>query len=167
MATSGKAKKTAPRRRDRGERSEQERAVEQALLNMSPERLNSILAQKQAMAGRDGVAKLSDSLRDLDAEGAHELIQALDDAIDQYEGGESGKPLSPNDPAPLKVVGRAHAELEPAIIANSSRRRQTLLHSVKAARSWLVDRFGEDESDRGSAVDDDDDDDTESPPAIA
>lgn len=164
MAT-GKAKKTASRR-DRGERSEQERAVEQALLNMSPDRLTAILAQKQAMSGRDGVAKLSDSLRDLDAEGAHELIQALDEAIDQYDGGENGKPLSPNDPAPLKVIGRAHAELEPAIMANSARRRQTLLHSVKAARSWLVERFGEDESAR-SRADSDDDDDSESPPAIA
>jgi len=138
--------------RDRGERSGRVTTdeVTRAFLDMPDEKFAALMRAKQARtAAATATPKLSDHLRDLDAEQAHELIQALDDTIEEMD--RKG-PSSFRDLKMLEPIGRADADLVPAIIANSGRRSQDYRHSVQAARNWLVARHGEDaEPDRKSA----------------
>lgn len=138
--------------RDRGERSGRVTTDEitRAMLDLPDEKFAQIMRAKQARsaaANRD--EKLSDHLIDLDAEQAHEMIKALDETLEEFDRKGPG---SFKDLKILEPVGRADADLVPAIIANSGRRKTDYRHSVQAARNWLVARHGEDaEPDRKSA----------------
>jgi hypothetical protein len=136
--------------RSRGERSTgrggapTNRELEAAIAAMPKERLAALLQIAQAQGARGpATPKISHTLDTLDAEAAHVVIAACDEAIEYYQEAERNRTRADDHQAvaPIRDVA---PEVVAAMFTNSAYRNKPIRHSVEVTRRYLASRHGDD-----------------------